>query len=133
MISMYPKTNGRTLTLPPDQTGWRGLRRLRHAAPKGDEDIAAPFGMGGYLFLRPLLLMLWLLVASMASAAVLTTLELRVLGTRLAVTPGEVTVPRNIEGSVKVPAGWPGVEKKSTDTPATSRLPNSMKHVPVPS
>ncbi len=102
MIYMYPKTKGRTLTLPPTQTGWRGLRRLRHAAPKGDEDIAAPFGMGGYLFLRPLLLLLWLIVASTASAAVLTTLELRVLGTRLGVTPGEVTVPRNIEGSVKV-------------------------------
>lgn len=55
-----------------------------------------------YPNLRLSLALVWLLVASTASAAVLTTLELRVLGTRLAVTPGEVTVPRNIEGSVKV-------------------------------
>jgi len=102
MISMYPKTNGRTLTLPPEQTGSQHLRRLRHAAPKGDEDIAAPLGIGCHQLPRLLLALVWLLVASTASAAVLTTLELRVLGTRLAVTPGEVTVPRNIEGSVKV-------------------------------
>ena len=37
------------------------------------------------------------------------------------------------EGSVNVPVGWPGVEKKSTETPATSWLPNSIQHVPVPS
>lgn len=43
-----------------------------------------------------------LLAGVAGSAAVLTTLELRVLGTRLAVVPGEVTVPRNIEGSVRV-------------------------------
>jgi hypothetical protein len=37
------------------------------------------------------------------------------------------------EGSVKVPVGRPGVEKKVTATRPTSWLPNSIQQVPVPS
>lgn len=37
------------------------------------------------------------------------------------------------DGAVNVPVGWPGVEKKSTSTRATSWRPNSIQHAPVPS